>query len=46
MLQFAGGVTAGQLRFVLLKVVPDAVGLAGELAIVVHALHVPCDVHG
>ena len=46
MLQFAGGVTAGQLKFVLLKVVPDAVGFAGALAMVVHALHAPCDVHG
>src|SRR5262249_48829222 len=28
-LQLAGGVTAGQLKLVLLKVVPEAVGLAG-----------------
>ena len=46
MLQFAGGVTAGQLKSVLLKVVPEAVGLAGALANVVHALHTPTGIHG
>lgn len=46
MLQLAGGVTAGQLRLVLLNVVPEAVGLAGALASVVQVLHAPCDVQG
>jgi hypothetical protein len=46
MLQFAGAVTAGQLKFVLLKVVPEAVGLPGALARVVQALHDPVGIHG
>jgi hypothetical protein len=46
MLQFAGAVTAGQLRFVLLNVVPEAVGLAGALAKVVHTLHDPMGIQG
>ena len=46
MLQFAGAVTAGQLKFVLLKVVPEAVGLPGAPAMVVHALHEPMGIHG
>ena len=46
MLQFAGAATAGQLRFVLLEVVPEAVGLAGTAARVVHALHVPRGIQG
>jgi len=46
MLQFAGAVTAGQLKFVLLNVVPDAVGLAGAAASVVQLLHVPSGIHG
>jgi hypothetical protein len=45
-LQLAGGVTAGQLKLVLSKVVPEAVGLAGALANVVHALHTPTGIHG
>jgi hypothetical protein len=46
MLQFAGAVTPGQLKFVLLKVVPEAVGLPGALAKVLHALHAPTLVQG
>jgi len=45
-LQLAGGVTAGQLKLVLLKVVPEAVGLAGALGNVVHALHTPTGIQG
>lgn len=46
MLQFAGAVTPAQLKFVLLKVVPEAVGVPGAPGLVVQALHVPCAVHG
>lgn len=46
MLQLAGAVTARQLKFVLSKVVPEAVSADGALAKVVHALHVPTGIHG
>ena len=46
MLQFAGALTAGQLKFVLLNVVPEAVGLPGAAASVLQELHVPMGIHG
>ena len=42
----AGAVTAGQLKLVLLNVVPEAVGLPGAAGRVLHALQEPTGIHG
>jgi hypothetical protein len=46
MLQFAGAVTAGQVKCALLVVMFEAVGVPGAPGNVVQALHVPRGIHG